>query len=616
MTSSASKPSKSPLNPVIARVTERITERSKDLRAAYLARLEQMRHRGPRRASLSCANQAHANAAADQPSKIWLNEAKRPNIGIVTAYNDMLSAHQPYQTYPDQIKQAALRFNATAQVAGGVPAMCDGVTQGRPGMELSLFSRDVIAQATAVALSHDAFDATLCLGICDKIVPGLLIGALAFGHLPTIFVPAGPMGSGLSNKEKAAVRERYAQGKASKEELLAAESAAYHSAGTCTFYGTANSNQMLLEAMGLHLPGAAFVHPADPLRHVLTDAAVERVLQLTESGSDYRPIGHIVNEKTIVNAVIALLATGGSTNHTIHWISVARAAGILIDWQDFDELSSVIPLLTRVYPNGTADVNAFEEAGGPTFVIRELLSAGLMHGDVMAVYGNEGLYSHTVRPVLRDEKVAFEAWPEASGDTSVVRQVSEPFAPTGGLRLLHGNLGRAIVKASAVPEDAWVVRAPAKVFESQDALVNAYKAGQLNMDFVAVVIFQGPQANGMPELHHFTPVLGSLMNAGYKVALVTDGRMSGASGKVPAALHVSPEVAHGGPLGKVQDGDMIELNVHTGELRALVSEDEWQARHIPRVSQEETYGYGRDLFMAQRRVVSAPEKGASTLFLD
>jgi phosphogluconate dehydratase len=616
MTSSASKPSKSPLNPVIARVTERITERSKDLRAAYLARLEQMRQRGPRRASLSCANQAHANAAADQPSKIWLNEAKRPNIGIVTAYNDMLSAHQPYQPYPDQIKQAALRFNATAQVAGGVPAMCDGVTQGRPGMELSLFSRDVIAQATAVALSHDAFDATLCLGICDKIVPGLLIGALAFGHLPTIFVPAGPMGSGLSNKEKAAVRERYAQGKASKEELLAAESAAYHSAGTCTFYGTANSNQMLLEAMGLHLPGAAFVHPDDPLRHVLTDAAVERVLQLTDSGNDYRPIGHVVNEKTIVNAVIALLATGGSTNHTIHWISVARAAGILIDWQDFDELSSVIPLLTRVYPNGTADVNAFEEAGGPTFVMRELLSAGLMHGDVMAVFGNHGLYSHTVRPVLRDEKVAFEAWPEASGDTSVVRQVSEPFAPTGGLRLLQGNLGRAIVKASAVPEDAWVVRAPAKVFESQDALVNAYKAGQLNMDFVAVVIFQGPQANGMPELHHFTPVLGSLMNAGYKVALVTDGRMSGASGKVPAALHVSPEVAHGGPLGKVQDGDMIELNVHTGELRALVPDDEWQARHIPRVSQEETYGYGRDLFMAQRRVVSAPEKGASTLFLD
>lgn len=616
MTSSLSNAAKSPLNPVIARVTERITERSKDLRAAYLARLEHMRHRGPRRARLSCANQAHANAAADQPSKIWLNEAKRPNIGIVTAYNDMLSAHQPYHSYPDQIKQAALRFNATAQVAGGVPAMCDGVTQGRPGMELSLFSRDVIAQATAVALSHDAFDATLCLGICDKIVPGLLIGALAFGHLPTIFVPAGPMGSGLSNKEKAAVRERYAQGKASKEELLAAESAAYHSAGTCTFYGTANSNQMLLEAMGLHLPGAAFVHPADPLRHVLTDAAVERVLQLTESGNDYRPIGHVVNEKTIVNAVIALLATGGSTNHTIHWISVARAAGILIDWQDFDELSSVIPLLTRVYPNGTADVNAFEEAGGPTFVMRELLSAGLMHGDVMAVYGNDGLYSHTVRPVLRDEKVAFEAWPEASGDTSVVRQVSEPFAPTGGLRLLHGNLGRAIVKASAVPEDAWVVRAPAKVFESQDALVNAYKAGQLNMDFVAVVIFQGPQANGMPELHHFTPVLGSLMNAGYKVALVTDGRMSGASGKVPAALHVSPEVAHGGPLGKVKDGDMIELNVHTGELRALVPDDEWQARHIPRVSQEETYGYGRDLFMAQRRVVSAPEKGASTLFLD
>lgn len=605
-----------PLHPVIAAVTARIIERSKPSRDLYLARLEQMRHRGPRRASLSCANQAHANAAADSKSKIWLNQAQKANIGIVTAYNDMLSAHQPYQSYPDQIKQAALRFNATAQVAGGVPAMCDGVTQGRPGMELSLFSRDVIAQATAIALSHDAFDATLCLGICDKIVPGLLIGALAFGHLPTIFIPAGPMGSGLSNKEKAAVRERYAQGKASKEELLAAESAAYHSAGTCTFYGTANSNQMLLEAMGLHLPGAAFVHPSDPLRHALTDAAVERVLQLTEQGTDYRPIGHVVNEKTIVNAVIALLATGGSTNHTIHWIAVARAAGILIDWQDFDELSGVIPLLTRVYPNGTADVNAFEEAGGPTFVLRELLDAGLMHGDVMTVYGNEGLHAHTVHPSLEGETVKWQAWPQASGDTSVVRSVAEPFAATGGLRLLQGNLGRAIVKASAVPEDAWVIRAPAKVFDSQDALVNAYKAGQLNMDFVAVVIFQGPQANGMPELHHFTPVLGSLMSAGYKVALVTDGRMSGASGKVPAALHVSPEVAQGGHLGRVRDGDLIELNVHTGELRALVPELEWQQRTMPVMSEDATFGYGRDLFAAQRRVVTAPEKGASTLFID
>ncbi|MBC3809556.1 phosphogluconate dehydratase [Undibacterium seohonense] len=615
MTTSGQNTNHVAINAVVDAVTQRITERSKTLRAEYLARLEQLRSRGPRRASLSCANQAHANAAADSKTKIWLNQAQKPNIGIVTAYNDMLSAHQPYATYPDQIKEAALRFNATAQVAGGVPAMCDGVTQGRPGMELSLFSRDVIAQAAAIALSHDAFDATLCLGICDKIVPGLLIGALAFGHLPTIFIPAGPMGSGLSNKEKAAVRERYAQGKATKDELLAAESAAYHSAGTCTFYGTANSNQMLLEAMGLHLPGASFVHPSDPLRHALTDAAVEQVLKLTEAAGDYRPIGHVVNEKTIVNAVIALLATGGSTNHTIHWIAVARAAGILIDWQDFDELSSVIPLLTRVYPNGTADVNAFEEAGGPTFVIRELLSQGLMHADVMTVFGDQGLASHTTRPELQDGKVAFIAHPDRSSDTAVVRNVDEPFAATGGLRLLQGNLGRAVVKASAVPEEAWIVRAPAKVFESQDALVGAYKAGQLNQDFVAVVIFQGPQANGMPELHHFTPVLGSLMSAGYKVALVTDGRMSGASGKVPAALHVSPEVAQGGPLGKVRDGDMIELNVHTGELRALVDDAIWAARTNPTVSIDSSYGYGRDLFVAQRRVVTSPEQGASTLFV-
>jgi phosphogluconate dehydratase len=616
MTTSSSSTSIA-LHPVIAQVTQRIIERSKPLRTAYLEQLEKMRGRGPRRASLSCANQAHANAAMGNGTKIWLNQAQKPNIGIVTAYNDMLSAHQPYETYPQQIRDAALRYGGTAQVAGAVPAMCDGVTQGRPGMELSLFSRDVIAQATAVALSHDAFDATLCLGICDKIVPGLLIGALAFGHLPTIFVPAGPMGSGLSNKEKAAVRERYAQGQATKEELLAAESAAYHSAGTCTFYGTANSNQMLLEAMGLHLPGAAFVHPADHLRSALTEAAVERVLQLTEQSGNYKPIGQLVNEKTIVNAIIALLATGGSTNHTIHWVAVARAAGILIDWQDFDELSSVIPLLTRVYPNGTADVNAFEDAGGPTFVIRELLSAGLMHGDVMTVYGDAGLHSHTVRPVLNDAgQLAWQAQPALSRDTSVVRNVTEPFAATGGLRLLQGNLGRAIVKASAVPEEAWITTAPAKVFESQEALVSAHKAGELNMDFVAVVIFQGPQANGMPELHHFTPVLGSLMSAGYKVALVTDGRMSGASGKVPAALHVSPEVAQGGPLGKVRDGDLIELNVHTGELRALVSEDEWSQRSARGLSKENMAGFGRDLFAAQRRVVTAPEHGASTLFID
>jgi phosphogluconate dehydratase len=607
----------SSLHPVIDQVTKRITERSKDLRSAYLARIDQFRGRPPRRAQLSCANQAHANAAAESRAKIWLNQAQKPNIGIVTAYNDMLSAHQPYASYPDQIKETALKFGATAQVAGGVPAMCDGVTQGRPGMELSLFSRDVIAQATAVSLSHDAFDATLCLGICDKIVPGLLIGALAFGHLPTIFIPAGPMGSGLSNKDKAAVRERYAQGKATEEELLAAESAAYHSAGTCTFYGTANSNQMLLEAMGLHMPGAAFIHPGTPLRHALTDAAVEQVISLTEQGSNYIPIGHVVNEKAIVNAVIALLATGGSTNHTIHWISVARAAGILINWQDFDELSAVIPLLTRVYPNGTADVNDFEDAGGPVFVIRELLAAGLMHADVKTVLGEAGLTAHTRQPYLDNGQLKWAELPEKSTNTNVVRQVTEPFAATGGLRLLQGNLGRAIIKASAVPPEAWTTRAPAKVFDSQDSLVKAFKAGQLNQDFVAVVIFQGPQANGMPELHHFTPVLGSLMSAGYKVALVTDGRMSGASGKVPAALHISPEAAQGGALARVQDGDMIELDVNAGVLRVLVADEEFAAR-TPRTlraaNQDNTVDFGRELFVNQRRFVTAPEHGASTLF--
>lgn len=606
-----------PLNPTVTSVTQRIVERSKVARAAYLARIDQFRGRPTRRSQLSCSNQAHVNAAADREAKIWLNQAQRPNIGIVTAYNDMLSAHQPYESYPQQIRATALRFGATAQVAGGVPAMCDGVTQGRPGMELSLFSRDVIAQATAVALSHDAFDAALCLGICDKIVPGLLIGALAFGHLPTIFIPGGPMGTGLSNKEKAAVRERYAQGKATEQELLAAESAAYHGKGTCTFYGTANSNQMLLEAMGLHLPGAAFVHPNTPLRHALTDAAVEQVLSLTEQGTHYTPIGHVVDEKAIVNAIIALLATGGSTNHTMHWVAVARAAGIFIDWQDFDELSAVIPLLTRIYPNGTADVNDFEEAGGPVFVIRELINGGLMHADVKTVLGTTGLHAHTRQPKLEQDKLVWRDLPEGSTNIDAVRSVASPFSTTGGLRLLKGNLGRAIIKVSAVPEDAWMIRAPAKVFDSQDALVAAFKSGQLDRDFVAVVIFQGPQANGMPELHQFTPVLGSLMSAGFKVALVTDGRMSGASGKVPAALHVSPEAAKGGALARVLDGDVIELDVKQGILRVLVPEAEFAAR-TPRIlradNADHTVDFGRELFVNQRRVVTMPEQGASTLF--
>jgi len=607
------------LHPTVINVTQRIIERSKVTRSAYLARIERLRGRPTRRSQLSCSNQAHVNAAAGKQAKIWLNQAQKPNIGIVTAYNDMLSAHQPYGSYPAQIRETALRFGATAQVAGGVPAMCDGVTQGRPGMELSLFSRDVIAQATAIALTHDAFDAVLCLGICDKIVPGLLIGSLAFGHLPTIFVPGGPMGTGLSNKEKAAVRERYAQGKATEKELLTAESAAYHGKGTCTFYGTANSNQMLLEAMGLHLPGAAFVHPNTPLRHALTDAAVEQVISLTEQGNNYTPIGHVVDEKAIVNAIIALLATGGSTNHTMHWVSVARAAGIRIDWTDFDELSSVIPLLTRIYPNGTADVNEFEEAGGPVFVIRELIAAGLMHADVKTVFGNTGLNAHTRQPELANEKVIWRELPDESTNINVVRKATDPFAATGGLRLLQGNLGRAIIKVSAVPPEAWTIRAPAKVFESQDALVAAFKANQLNMDFVAVVIFQGPQANGMPELHQFTPVLGSLMSAGYKVALVTDGRMSGASGKVPAALHISPEAAQGGALARVQDGDIVELDVAQGVLRVLVSDEEFNAR-TPRILRssnvDDTVDFGRELFVNQRRFVTMPEQGASTLFTE
>ncbi|MCD6027203.1 MAG: phosphogluconate dehydratase [Solimicrobium sp.] len=619
------------LNSVVSKVTQRIIDRSKITRDAYLERIEQFRGRPTRRSQLSCSNQAHVNAAAEPQTKIWLNQAQKPNIGIVTAYNDMLSAHQPYANYPDQIRETALRFGATAQVAGAVPAMCDGVTQGRPGMELSLFSRDVIAQSTAIALSHDAFDAVLCLGICDKIVPGLLIGALAFGHLPTLFVPAGPMSSGLSNKDKAAVRERYAQGKATQQELLAAESAAYHGKGTCTFYGTANSNQMLLEAMGLHLPGAAFAHPQSPLRHALTDAAVEQLIKLTEQGTDYTPIGHVVDEKAIVNAIIALLATGGSTNHTIHWVSVARAAGILIDWHDFDELSSVIPLLARIYPNGTADVNEFEDAGGPVFVIRELITAGLMHADVKTVFapiasaetnavtGFEGLKAHTRQPLLEDGRLIWRELPQESSNREVIRTTKDPFSATGGLRLLQGNLGRAIIKVSAVPVESWTICAPAKVFESQDALITAFKADQLNMNFVAIVRFQGPQANGMPELHQFTSILGSLMSAGFNVALVTDGRMSGASGKVPAALHVSPEAARGGALARVQDGDMIELNVEQGILRVMIDAAEFEARTPRRIGVENieaSFGFGRELFVNQRRFVTAPENGASTLFLD
>ncbi|MBW8757473.1 MAG: phosphogluconate dehydratase [Burkholderiales bacterium] len=539
---------------------------------------------------------------------------RAPHIGVVTAYNDMLSAHQPYEGYPEQIRRDAAALGATVQVAGGVPAMCDGVTQGAPGMELSLFSRDTIAMSTAIALSHDVFDAVLLLGICDKIVPGLLIGALSFGHLPCVFVPAGPMSTGLSNKAKSKVREQAAQGLVGRAELLAAESQAYHGPGTCTFYGTANSNQMLLEAMGLHVPGAAFVHPHSELRTALNTEAVKTVLSLTRERRDM-PIGVQVDERCIVNAMIALLATGGSTNHLIHWVAVARAAGILIDWSDFAELSTVIPLLARVYPNGSADVNQFQDAGGPGFVLRELLQAGLLHGDVDTVAeGGMAAYGHV--PSLQAGKVLWAPLPEVPGDDTVVRTAAEPFSATGGLKLLEGNLGRSVIKVSAVPADKHVIEAPAQVFDAQEDLLKAFQAGTLEKDFVAVVRWQGPRANGMPELHKLTPPLAVLQGRGFKVALVTDGRMSGASGNVPAAIHVSPEALGGGPLAKVRDGDLVRLDAVAGTLQVLVPEAEWAARPLAERSQAlgEAHGagFGRNLFAGLRRNVSTAEEGACT----
>jgi phosphogluconate dehydratase len=602
-----------PIHPVLQAVTERIRQRSQDSRRAYLAGVEQMRRR-PRGADrMGCANVAHAFAAMPGDQRLRVVAERAPHVGIVTAYNDMLSAHQPYESYPALIREAALAQGATAQVAGGVPAMCDGVTQGFEGMELSLFSRDTIALSTAIALSHDVYDAVLMLGICDKIVPGLLIGALHFGHLPCVFVPAGPMGSGLSNSDKAKVREQAAQGLVGRDELLAAEQAAYHSPGTCTFYGTANSNQMLLQAMGLHLPGAAFVPPGTPLRDALSREAVATVLALRRDRRDL-PIGVQVDERCIVNAMVALLATGGSTNHLIHWVAVARAAGILIDWGDFSELSAVVPLLARVYPNGTADVNQFEAAGGPGFVIRELIDAGLMH-DTEAVHDG-GLRAQSLRPVLQDGRLSFAAGESASTDESVLRGVQAPFSPTGGLKLLSGNLGRAVIKVSAVPQDRHVVEAPARVFDSQEALQAAFKAGELERDVIVVVRFQGPQANGMPELHKLTPPLAVLQGKGFRVALVTDGRMSGASGKVPAAIHVSPEALAGGPLAKVRDGDLLRLDAEAGTLAALVDASTWDAREParrdPARAAAHGHGLGRDLFAGMRRHVLSAEEGACT----
>ena len=600
----------------VLEVTQRITERSAATRAAYLGRITRMlqRPRGPDR--MGCANVAHAFAALPTNDKLRVVAQKAPNVAIVTAYNDMLSAHQPYQGYPALIREHARSRGATAQVAGGVPAMCDGVTQGLPGMELSLFSRDTIAMATAVALSHDVFDAALLLGVCDKIVPGLLIGALHFGHLPCVFVPAGPMATGLSNNAKAKVREQHAQGLVGRDELLQAEQAAYHSAGTCTFYGTANSNQMLLEAMGLHVPGAAFIHPADGLRAALTRAAVDTVLSIAQPQSQL-PIGQLVDERVIVNAMLALLATGGSTNHLIHWVAVARSAGILIDWSDFSDLSHATPLLCRVYPNGSADVNQFQAAGGPGWVIRELLDAGLMHADVATV-ADGGLQRYGQVPAAAESAtgIVWHRLPDVSPDDSIVRTAGTPFSDHGGLTLLTGNLGRAVIKTSSVPADRLVIEAPALVFTTQEELLAAFKAGELERDFVAVVRFQGPQACGMPELHKLTPPLAVLQGKGYRVALVTDGRMSGASGKVPAAIHVSPEALAGGPLGKVRDGDLIRLDAEAGTLQVLVAVAEWAAREQAVITPEQAeingHDLGRELFAGLRRNVRSAEEGAIT----
>jgi phosphogluconate dehydratase len=601
------------LHPEIAAVTDRIIERSQARRRAYLALIDAERASGNDRPKLGCANLAHAYAGTDEQRE-ELKAGNRMNIGIVTSYNDMLSAHATYYRYPEQMKIWAHEAGATAQVAGGVPAMCDGVTQGYQGMELSLFSRDTIALSTAIALSHRTFEGAALLGICDKIVPGLLMGALRFGHLPMVLVPGGPMRSGLANKEKAKIRELYAEGKVGREELLDAEIAAYHSKGTCTFYGTANSNQMMMEAMGLHVPGAAFANPGTKLRQELTRAAVHRLAEIGWNGADYRPIGHVVDERAIVNAAIVLLATGGSTNHLIHVPAFARAAGITIDWDDFDRLSRVIPLLTRVYPNGSADVNGFEDAGGPSFVIRELLRGGLMHGDTLTV-AKGGIADYGRKADLEGDGLVWREHGPRSGDDSIVRTVDAPFSPEGGFRILKGNLGRACIKVSAVDRDRWTIEAPCRVFSDQQQVQDAFKAGELDRDVVVVVRFQGPRANGMPELHKLTPPLGVLQNKGFRVALVTDGRMSGASGKVPAAIHLSPEALGGGPVGKLRDGDIVRLCAEQGTLEALVDAAEWDAReHAPAPAPAQ--GTGRELFGMMRHHCDDAELGASAMLAE
>jgi phosphogluconate dehydratase len=597
------------LNPIVSEVTERVRDRSRRERSEYLARMKAETASDSTRSRLSCGNLAHGFAASSAADKDVLKQLRWPNLAIVTAYNDMLSAHQPFEGYPGLIRTAAREAGATAQVAGGVPAMCDGVTQGQSGMELSLFSRDVIAMSTGIALSHGMFDATLCLGVCDKIVPGLLIGALAFGHLPTIFVPAGPMTSGLANKEKARIRQLFAEGKATRDALLQCEADSYHSAGTCTFYGTANSNQMLMEVMGLHIPGSAFVNPNTPMRDLLTAAATRRAAKITSLGDEYLPLAFVVSEETIVNAIVGLLATGGSTNHTLHLVAMARAAGITIDWNDFSELSDTVPLLARIYPNGSADVNHFHAAGGMGFLIRELLQAGLMHEDVQTVAG-QGLRAYTQEPWLSPEGLAWRDAPAESGDTTVLRPASNPFSADGGLKLLRGNLGRSVIKVSAVKSEHRVVEAPARVFDSQSDVIVAFKAGELERDVIVVVRHQGPRANGMPELHQLTPALSSLQSKGFKVALVTDGRMSGASGAVPAAIHVTPECLNGGPLSKVRDGDILRLDSVAGTLDAHVPGAVWDQRPNADVDvSSNAHGVGRELFKLFRANAAAAEQG-------
>ena len=595
-------------------ITERIKEKSHKTRAEYLQRLNLMKNRDRGADRMGCANVAHAIAALPSDDKFKIVEEKKPNLAVVTAYNDMLSAHKPYEAYPQIIREAANKFGATAQVAGGVPAMCDGVTQGEPGMELSLFSRDTIAMGASIGLSHDVFDGILMLGICDKIVPGLLIGALHFGHLPSIFVPAGPMSTGIDNTTKSKVREQYAQGKVGREELLSSESAAYHGEGTCTFYGTANSNQMLMEAMGLHVPGAAFIHPHEGIRKNITEEAVSllinNIIKVPPKG-----IGELIDEEVIVNAMVALLSTGGSTNHLIHWVAISRAAGIIIDWTDFNDLASEVPLLASVYPNGKADVNEFQEAGGPAFVIRELIDAGCMYPDVITV-SHGGLRDYIKKPILKDNALHWTDLPDQSGDETVIRKANNPFSETGGLKLLKGNIGRSVIKISAVPLENHIIEAPALIFNSQEELLIAFDEGKLDQDFIAVVRFQGPKANGMPELHKLTPPLSVIQNKGYKVAIVTDGRMSGASGKIPAAIHMSPEGAAGGDIAKIKAGDLIRVDATNGTLDVLINSKTWKARKIEEMSSaqkvQNSQGIGRDLFSSMRNNVLSAEEGAIT----